>query len=99
MAANYVSLTAMAETAEKLMSVDEFLVWGEGLEGKWELHDGVPVCMSPERVLHVRVKYRVTRLFEDALEKSDSPCRFAVDGLSVRINERKSFTPDSLVYC
>ena len=89
----------MAETAEKYMNVDEFLLWGEGLEGKWELHDGVPVCLSPERALHVRVKFDVTLALKEAPEKSGSSCSFAIDGLSVRINERKSFTPDSLVYC
>ena len=36
-------------TALKQMTVDEFLSWAEGREGRWELHDGVPVMMSPER--------------------------------------------------
>jgi hypothetical protein len=26
--------------ALKLMTVDEFLTWAEGQEGRWELHDG-----------------------------------------------------------
>jgi len=89
----------MNNTAEKLMTVDEFLVWGEMQEGKWELHDGVPVCMSPERIVYARVKYRVTRAFEDALAKVGSPCHFAVDGPGVRIHEHKSFQPDSIVFC
>ena len=29
-------------TALKQMTVDEFLLWAEGEEGRWELHDGVP---------------------------------------------------------
>ena len=37
-------------TALKRMTVDEFLLWAEGQEGRWELHDGAPVMMSPERV-------------------------------------------------
>ena len=28
-------------TALKQMTVDEFLLWAEGKEGRWELHDGV----------------------------------------------------------
>ena len=28
-------------TALKTMTVDEFLPWAEGQEGRWELHDGV----------------------------------------------------------
>jgi hypothetical protein len=30
-------------TALKQMAVDEFLSRAEGREGRWELHDGVPV--------------------------------------------------------
>ena len=36
-------------TALKQMTVEEFFLWAEGKEGRWELHDGVPVMMSPER--------------------------------------------------
>ena len=28
-------------TALEEMTVDEFLLWAEGQEGRWELHDGV----------------------------------------------------------
>ena len=38
------------------MTVDDFLVWAETQEGRWELYDGVPVAMSPERVIHGLVK-------------------------------------------
>ena len=34
-------------TALKLMTVEEFLPWAEGKDGRWELHDGVPVMISP----------------------------------------------------
>jgi Uma2 family endonuclease len=43
-------------TGLKLMTVEEFLPWAEGKEGRWELHDGVPVMMSPERSLHAETK-------------------------------------------
>ena len=46
------SREALMSTALKLMTVEEFLPWAEGKEGRWELHDGVPVMMSPERSLH-----------------------------------------------
>ena len=42
--------------ALKHMTSDQFLLWAEGREGRWELHDGVPVMMSPERAAHVRAK-------------------------------------------
>jgi Uma2 family endonuclease len=89
----------MANVAQKLMTADEFLTFAEGREGKWELHDGVPVCMSPERVGHSDYKYRVTRLFDDALAKSRLPCRFIIDGPLVRISDLRCYQPDMLIYC
>jgi Uma2 family endonuclease len=37
-------------TALKQMTVDEFLVWAEDQEGRWELHDGAAIKISPERI-------------------------------------------------
>jgi Uma2 family endonuclease len=56
-------------TALKLMTVEEFLRWAEGKEGRWELHDGVPVMissaepvmMSPERAAQIRRLWRRDR--------------------------------------
>jgi Uma2 family endonuclease len=49
-------------TALKQMTVDEFLSWAEGREGRWELHDCVPVMMSPERAVHGRTKFSAAGL-------------------------------------
>jgi hypothetical protein len=32
------------------MSVDDFLLWAEGQEGRWELHDGVAKRITSERL-------------------------------------------------
>ena len=72
-------------TALKLMSTDEFLLWAEGKEGRWELHDGVPVLlhagspalMAPERAAHVRVKFSAATALQEALKGA----AFAVRGL------------------
>jgi Uma2 family endonuclease len=40
----------MSTPAQRKMTVDEFLVWAEGQEGRWELYNGVPYPMGPERV-------------------------------------------------
>jgi Uma2 family endonuclease len=42
----------MSTLAERRMTADEFLAWAEGLEGRWELHNGVPYRMAPERAVH-----------------------------------------------
>ena len=57
------------------MTVDDFLTWAETQEGRWELFDGVPVAMAPERVIHVQVKYLVARAFERAIEFSRQATR------------------------
>ena len=81
------------------MTVDDFLAWAETQEGRWELFDGVPVAMSPERVIHGRVKYLVGRAFERAIERAGVPCQFLLDSVAVRIDKHRSYQPDALVYC
>ena len=81
------------------MSVDEFFTWAEGREGRWELHDGRPVAMSPERVLHAETKGAVFLALKAAIERAGAPCRAVPDGAAVRIAARTSFEPDATVYC
>ena len=47
----------MSNPAKNEMDVDAFLVWGEGRDGRWELRDGQPVMMSPERAAHALTKF------------------------------------------
>ena len=42
----------MSNPARNEMDVDAFLAWAEGREGRWELRDGKPVMMSPDRAAH-----------------------------------------------
>jgi Uma2 family endonuclease len=86
-------------TAHKLMTSDEFLLWAEGREGRWELHDGVPVMMSPERMAHIRTKARAARVLEDALRIAGLPCEAFADGLSIKVNPGATFEPDASVVC
>ena len=89
----------MSEAAIKLMDVDEFLVWAEGLEGKWELHDGVAVAMAPELAHHSRVKAFTVAALLAALRRKGADCGVYADGLAVRIAHRRAFVPDVLVTC
>jgi Uma2 family endonuclease len=86
-------------TELKLMTSDEFLAWAEGREGRWELHDGVPVMMSPERMAHIRTKARAVRVLEDGLRVADLPCEAVADGLSIKVNPGATFEPDASVVC
>ena len=49
-------------TALKQMTADEFLLWAEGKEGRWELHDGQPAMMAPERAATRRRKPKLLSL-------------------------------------
>ena len=65
---------------EKRMSVDEFLVWAEGQEGRWELYRGVPYLMAPERTRHGEVKFAGSWRLSRNPAASDCPaicCRTA----------------------
>ena len=62
-------------TALKLMTVEEFLPWAEGKEGRWELYDGVPVMMSPERSLHAETKAETYVALREAIRLKAPPCR------------------------
>jgi len=81
------------------MTVDDFLVWAATQDGRWELFDGVPVAMSPERAIHGRVKLRVANALQRAIEASGLPCQVLLDCVAVRIDRHRSYQPDVLVHC
>jgi Uma2 family endonuclease len=89
----------MSVVVKEKMSADEFLAWAEGQEGRWELHDGALVAMSPERIAHAETKDRTLQSLARAIERARAPCRALPDGLGVRIGARTIFEPDALVYC
>ena len=89
----------MSEPAERLMTVDDFLEWAWGREGKFELHDGRPVAMSPERVRHAGTKSETYAALREAIKRAKLPCRAYVDGITVRVRRDRAFVPDVLVVC
>ncbi|MBV1704298.1 MAG: Uma2 family endonuclease [Hyphomicrobiales bacterium] len=76
-----------------LIGADAYLESYEGRDGKWELHDGAPVAMSPERMAHVRTKYSA----HAALASSKAPCEALGEGVAVRIGPATVYEPDALV--
>jgi Uma2 family endonuclease len=81
------------------MSAAEFRAWAETQKGRWELHDGVAVAMSPERLAHLQAKGAAYRSLRTAIERAGARCEALPDGASVRIAEGTVFEPDALVYC
>jgi Uma2 family endonuclease len=89
----------MSTPAQKRMTVDEFLVWAEGQEGRWELYNGVPYRMAPERTGHFEVKFAVQTALLRAIRRAGVPCHMLGDGAGVRISRDVMHLPDALVYC
>lgn len=83
----------------KGLSVDEFLAWAKERPGRYELHGGQVVAMAPERVIHATVKGTVYRALGDGIARAKLDCRALPDGVALRVNDRKCYEPDALVYC
>jgi Uma2 family endonuclease len=89
----------MSSPAKTEMDVNAFLLWADGRDGRWELRDGQPVIMSPERALHAATKLSAHIALVDGVRRAKLPCRVFPDGMTVRITARNAFEPDALVVC
>ena len=89
----------MTGAAQKLMTVDEFLSWAGGREGRFELIDGRPVAMAPERAAHLLTKAQAWAAIRRAVDRAALPCTVFPDGATVRISAHSAFEPDALVAC
>jgi Uma2 family endonuclease len=56
------------------MSAEEFLAWAEGRPGRYELHNGEVVAMSPGQTGHAKIKYQVAHVLDDAIAKAGCGC-------------------------
>jgi Uma2 family endonuclease len=89
----------MRTHAQRTMTVDEFLTWAEGREGRWEFLNGVPYAMAAERMRHGKIKYAVQTALVQAIRRAGAPCHMQPDGATVRISKYVAHEPDALVYC
>ncbi len=81
------------------MTVDEFLAWAEGQEGRWELYNGVPYLMAPERTKYSKVKFAVQKALDKGIHSAKLGCHMLPDGATVRVARDRAHEPDALVYC
>jgi Uma2 family endonuclease len=90
----------MNNLAIKRMTIPEFLAWSETQEnGRYELIDGHPVAMAPERSEHVEAKLLAAMALRAAIQRSGVACQAFVDGLAVAIDQSTGYVPDALVNC
>ena len=86
-------------TALKLMTADEFLPWAEAQEGRWELHDGVPTRITPERADHVRTKGEAFVALRFASRRAGCDCEVFGSGGGVLIDQGTVYAPDGAIVC
>lgn len=91
----------MTALLHKSMTVAEFLAWAEQQpnEERFELVNGEPVAMAPERVLHAETKLEAAIALRAAIRRAGLECFAVPDGVTVPIDEHTAYEPDALVYC
>jgi Uma2 family endonuclease len=81
------------------MTVDEFLAWAEGQEGRHELFNGQVYAMAPERSAHALTKFAVQTALADGIRRAGLPCIMYPDGMTVRVGKDTAHEPGALVRC
>jgi Uma2 family endonuclease len=94
----------MSEARDALpraMTIAEFLRWHEDQPETehYELEDGQPILMSPERVQHAEAKALAWLALREAAAAAGLTCQAYVDGPMVPIGERRAYQPDVVLRC
>jgi len=89
----------MSAPAPRPMTFDAFVAWAREQPRRYELLNGVPVAMAPERIGHVRMKSRVWRALSEALSAAGLEYEAFMDGVTVRVDDRTAYEPDVSVRC
>lgn len=88
----------MANTATKLMTVDEFFTWQLGQDERYELVEGVPIrMMTGASTRHDRIVSNV--LVDLGTQLEGSPCWPATADVALRTKIRSLRRADVLVTC
>ncbi|WP_431855472.1 Uma2 family endonuclease [Azospirillum sp.] len=89
----------MSEFAYKRMTVDEFLVWDDGTDTRYELIDGVPVAMAPTYGGHQIIAANFGRHLANTLD-ARPPCHVRSEAGILKPNSiRTYFQGDLAVTC
>lgn len=89
----------MKQSRDLRMDADAFLDWAMNQPGRHELHNGLVVAMSPERVAHTRTKYAAHGALARAIAAARLGCEALGDGVTVRIDAHTLYEPDASVRC
>lgn len=89
----------MSAVAKPKMTAEEFVVWAEAQQGRYELVDGEVLAQASERVAHAKTKLAVAVALMDAVRRAGAPCHVLPDGMAVRVDASTVFEPDAQLYC
>jgi Uma2 family endonuclease len=88
----------MADAAQKLMTIDDFFVWQQSQDERYELVEGVPVkLMTGASEIHDVVVINVIRELSNQLR--GKRCRTATADLAIKTKIRSLRRADVLVTC
>lgn len=87
----------MADAALKLMTADEFLLWDDGTDTRYQLIQGQPVAMAPPRLDHGTISMNLGRQLGNRLAQRPS-CR-AIGEAGLRISDQTFVVADVVVTC
>ncbi len=77
----------------------EFRLWAASQPGRYERLAGEPVAMSPERMIHIRLKHSVWQALDRAVRAAGLDCEAIGDGVTVEIDEETDYEPDATINC
>jgi Uma2 family endonuclease len=86
----------MAAPAAERMTIDEYLLWENEQERKYELVDGVPIMMTGSSRAHDGVRGAIYAIFRSQLR--GKPCRANLD-VKVKCETGNIRYPDALIDC
>lgn len=89
----------MTALTKPRMTVDEYLDWGLGHPGRYELFRGEVFALSPETVGHNNAKAAIYIALLREIREHGLPCHVLTDGVTIRIDEDTAYEPDAQVYC
>jgi Uma2 family endonuclease len=89
----------MSALPKQNMSAEEFFAWADDQTGRWQLVEGVPSLMAPERAVHALTKFAAQKTLAAAIDRAGIPCQMFPDGMTVRADQRNAFEPDALINC
>jgi Uma2 family endonuclease len=78
---------------------DEFRRWADCQTQRYERIAGEPIAMSPERMIHIRLKNRVWQALDRAIRDAGVDCEAIGYGLTVEVDEDTDYEPDAVVNC